>query len=95
MKWASENVKISYRNPIQVKLQTMFLTLWYNTQDKNGKTLVELIEIKPKGQTIIENAKGRGDKMATTVNALQVTAPQEWCKAKGIHFKVIIKDPNI
>ena len=61
-------------------------------QDKNGKTLVELIEIKHKSQTVIENARGRGDKLATMVNAAKWTAAQEWCKAKGIHFKVITEE---
>ena len=90
LKWASENVKIPYRNPYTGKITNYVPDFMVQYQDKNGKTLVELIEIKPKSQTIIENAKGRGDKMATTVNALWTA--QEWCKAKGIHFKVITED---
>jgi hypothetical protein len=61
-------------------------------EDKNGKTRVELIEVKPKSQTVIEEARGRGDKMATQVNAVKWEAASAWAKSKGIHFKVITED---
>ncbi len=92
LKWASENVKIPYRNPLTGKITNYVPDFMIQYQDKNGKTLVELIEIKPKSQTIIENARGRGDKLATMVNAAKWTAAQEWCKMKGIHFKVITEE---
>jgi hypothetical protein len=92
LKWASENVKIPYRNPLTGKITNYVPDFMIQYQDKNGKTLVELIEIKPKSQTVIENARGRGDKLATMVNAAKWTAAQEWCKIKGIHFKVITEE---
>lgn len=92
LKWASENVKIPYRNPLTGKITNYVPDFMIQYQDKNGKTLVELIEIKPKSQTVIENARGKGDKIQTMVNAAKWTAAQEWCKAKGIHFKVITED---
>ena len=92
LKWASENVKIPYRNPMTGKITNYVPDFMVQYQDKNGKTLVELIEIKPKSQTVIENARGRGDKLATMVNAAKWTAAQEWCKRKGIRFKVVNED---
>tara|TARA_B100000902_G_scaffold318951_1_gene311074 strand:- start:12744 stop:13205 length:462 start_codon:yes stop_codon:yes gene_type:complete len=92
LKWASENVKIPYRHPMTGKITNYVPDFMVQYQDKNGKTLIELIEIKPKSQTVIENARGRGDKLATMVNAAKWTAAQEWCKAKGIHFKVITEE---
>lgn len=92
LKWASENVKIPYRHPLTGKITNYVPDFMVQYQDKNGKTLVELIEIKPKSQTVIENAKGRGDKMATVVNAAKWTAAQQWSEAKGIRFKVITED---
>ena len=91
-KWASENVKIPYRHPLTNKITNYVPDFMVQYTDKNGKQLVELIEIKPKSQTIIENAKGRGDKIATTINAAKWTAANEWAKAKGMHFKVITED---
>lgn len=92
LKWASENVKIPYRHPMTGKITNYVPDFMVQYQDKNGKTRVELIEIKPKSQTVIENARGKGDKIQTMVNAAKWTAAQEWCKAKGIHFKVITED---
>lgn len=91
-KWASENVKIPYRHPFTGKITNYVPDFMVQYTDKNGKTRVELVEIKPKSQTVIEHARGAGDKMATQVNAVKWTAAQEWCKSKGIHFKVITED---
>ena len=57
LKWASENVKIPYRHPFTGKITNYVPDFMVQYQDKNGKTLIELIEIKPKGQTIVENAQ--------------------------------------
>ena len=92
VKWASENVKIPYRHPLTGKITNYVPDFMVQYIDKNGKTLVELIEIKPKSQTIIENARGRGDKVQTTINAAKWTAANEWAKAKGMNFKVITED---
>ena len=54
VKWASENVKIPYRHPLTGKITNYVPDFMVQYVDKNGKTLVELIEIKPKSQTIIE-----------------------------------------
>jgi hypothetical protein len=92
LKWASENVKIRYRHPLTGKITKYVPDFMVQYQDKNGKTLIELIEIKPKSQTVIEEASGKGDKIATVVNAAKWTAAQQWAEAKGIRFKVITED---
>jgi hypothetical protein len=61
-------------------------------QDKDGTEHVELIEIKPANQTTLENARSRGQAIQTHINAAKWTAAQEWCKRKGIRFKVINED---
>jgi hypothetical protein len=60
--------------------------------DKDGAQHVELIEIKPANQTTLENARSRGQAIQTHINAAKWTAAQEWCKRKGIRFKVINED---
>ena len=60
--------------------------------DKNGAHHVELIEIKPSNQTTMENARGKQQQIQVAVNAAKWTAAQEWCKRKGIRFKVINED---
>ena len=91
-KWASENVKIPYQNPFTGKITNYVPDFMVQYTDKNGKQLVELIEIKPKSQTIIEAARGKGDKIQTQINAAKWTAAREWANAKGMHFKVITED---
>ena len=92
IKWASENVKIPYMHPFTGKITNYVPDFMVQYEDKNGKTRVELIEVKPKSQTVIEEARGRGDKMATQVNAVKWEAASAWAKSKGIHVKVITED---
>ena len=92
LKWASENVKIPYRHPFTGKITNYVPDFMVQYQDKGGKTLVELVEIKPKSQSLMEAARGKHDKAALAVNAAKWEAATEWCKAKGIKFKVITED---
>ena len=48
--------KIPYRH-LTGKITNYVPDFMVQYQDKNGKTLIELIEIKPKAQTIVENAQ--------------------------------------
>tara|TARA_B100000902_G_scaffold5970_1_gene7808 strand:+ start:4231 stop:4683 length:453 start_codon:yes stop_codon:yes gene_type:complete len=91
-KWASENVKIPYRHPFSGKITNYVPDFMVQYTDKNGKTRVDLIEIKPKAQTLQEKARDKYDKMSIQVNAVKWEAAQAWCKAKGLHFKVITED---
>ena len=88
-KWASENVKIPYQNPLTGKYANYVPDFMIQYTDKDGANHVELIEIKPANQTTMENARGQGQKMATIVNAAKWTSAQEWCKRKGIRFRVL------
>ena len=91
-KWASENVKIPYRNPLTNKYTNYVPDFMIQYIDRDGREHVELIEIKPSNQTTLENARSKGQAMQTVVNAAKWEAAQEWCKRKGIRFKVINED---
>jgi len=91
-KWASENVKIPYLNPATGKYSNYVPDFMIQYTDKNGSQHVELIEIKPRNQTTMESARTQGQAFQTAVNAAKWTAAQEWCKRKGIRFKVINED---
>ena len=92
LKWASENIKIPYRNPVTGKHTNYVPDFMIQYIDKNGSEHVELIEIKPKNQTTLESAKGQQQSLQVAINAAKWTAAQEWCKRKGIRFKVINED---
>lgn len=92
LKWASENIKIPYRNPLTGKYANYVPDFMIHYVDKTGAEHVELIEIKPSSQTTMENAKGMKNKAAVAVNAAKWASAQEWCDRKGIRFKVINED---
>jgi hypothetical protein len=89
IKWASENLKIPYQNPLTGKHTVYVPDFMIQYIDKDGKQHVELIEIKPSTQTTMENAKSKKDQASVILNAAKWTAAQEWCARKGIKFKVI------
>ena len=91
-KWASENVKIPYRSPLDGKYHNYVPDFMIQYTDRDGHNHVELIEIKPSTQTTLRNARSKGDAIQTAVNAAKWVAAQEWCKRKGIRFKVINED---
>ena len=91
-KWASENVKIPYMNPMSGKYSNYVPDFMIQYIDKDGKEHVEVIEIKPSNQTTMENARTQGQQIQTAINAAKWTAAQEWCQRKGIRFKVINED---
>ena len=92
LKWASENVKIPYRSPMDGKYHNYTPDFMIQYTDRSGQTHVELIEIKPSNQTTMENAKSSRNQIQVAINAAKWTAAQEWCKRKGIRFKVINED---
>ena len=91
-KWASENVKIPYRSPVDGKYHNYVPDFMVQYTDKDGVQHVELVEIKPANQTTLENARSTGQKIQTAINAAKWTSAQEWCQRKGIRFKVINED---
>lgn len=90
LEWASECVKIPYRDPLTGK-QTVYIPDFLITYvDKNMKKHVELIEIKPANQTMREAVGKNPYNQAQWVkNMAKWEAAQSWCKNRGIRFRVI------
>jgi len=89
-KWASESIKIPYRNPLSGKFTIYVPDFFIVYIDKNGKENVELIEVKPANQTTLEKAgRSRTNQLHYAVNQAKWTAARAWCKQKGINFRII------
>ena len=86
--WASEAVKIPYRNPLSGKFTIYVPDFFITYVNAQGKQHVELIEVKPASQTLAE-AKTQAQKAAAVVNQAKWAAARAWCKQKGIFFRVI------
>ncbi|MBB22951.1 MAG: hypothetical protein CMN04_08740 [Roseibacillus sp.] len=92
LSWASEPVRIPYRNPFTGKY-TMYVPDFIMVyQNKSGRKIGELVEIKPKAQTLMEKAKTQNDKAKILLNREKWKAAGEWAKRKGLRFRIVNED---
>jgi hypothetical protein len=89
LQWASESIKIPYKNPLTGRISVYIPDFIIIYMDKNGKKLGDLVEIKPLNQTVDEMAYGKRNKDAVLVNTAKWEAAQQWCKRNGLHFRVL------
>jgi hypothetical protein len=89
-KWASEAVSIPYRDPLTGR-QTIYVPDFFiQYVDKFNKMHVELIEIKPASQTILERVgKNKYNQAQYVKNQAKWAAANLWCKQQGIKFRII------
>lgn len=93
LNWASESIQIPYRNPLTGKSTIYVPDFFVLYEDKFGNKKAEVIEIKPKKQSLIESkvASAR-DKAAVVLNQAKWKAANEFCKRTGLTFRVITED---
>jgi len=92
IQWASESIKIPYVNPLTGKRSQYvpdFLVLY---KDKNGKQHAELVEVKPKKEAMLENAKSKRDKAFLMINQAKWQAALLFCKKQNLVFRLITED---
>lgn len=88
--WASEAVKIPYRNPLTGKHTIYVPDFFISYADKNGQKRVEIIEVKPENQTVKEKlGRSRHNQASWIVNQAKWEAARAWCKQQGIIFRVV------
>ena len=91
-KWASESVKIPYRNPLTGQMTIYVPDFMIQYTDAKGKPHVELIEVKPGNQADLQEVKksrDRGKQAQYVQNMAKWEAARHWCKRKKIFFRVI------
>lgn len=93
LQWSSESVHIPYRHPLTGK-QTIYVPDFLIVYvDKNGGQVAEMVEIKPKKQTTLQEAgRSKTAQIAAIVNQYKWAAANQWCKKMGIRFRVITED---
>lgn len=92
IQWASESINIPYRNPITGKQSIYVPDFLIMYKDKNNQVKAELIEIKPKKQSVIESKQSARDRAVVAVNYAKWDQAVKWCKRQGIVFRVITED---
>lgn len=91
--WASEAMSIPYMNPITRKRSNYIPDFFVVYQNRNGQKIAEVVEIKPKKQSLIESrvASAR-DQAIVAVNHAKWGAAAAYCKQQGYGFRVVTED---
>lgn len=92
LQWASEALTIPYRHPLTGK-STVYVPdflITYRTRDNTVRA--ELIEIKPKKQSVVESKMSSRDRAVVAVNYAKWDAATKWARRNGMTFRVINED---
>ena len=92
LQWASESIAIPYRHPITGKV-TQYIPdflITYRTRDNTMRA--ELIEIKPKSQSVIESKMNSRDRAVVAINYAKWDAATKWARKNGLSFRVITEN---
>ena len=92
MQWASEPVRIPYRHPLTGKMTTYVPDFIVTYRGPNDTLRAELIEIKPKKQSVLESKASARDRAAVAVNYAKWDAAMKWCSRQGLTFRVVTED---
>jgi hypothetical protein len=90
--WASESIAIPYRNPLTGKMTNYIPDFLVQYRTRDSRVITELIEIKPKKQSILESKATARDRAIVAVNYAKWDAASKWCRRQGIQFRVITED---
>lgn len=89
-KWASEAIQIPYKDPFTGRPTVYIPDFFIQYVDKNSKVHVELIEVKPRNQTVLEKVgKNRNNQLQWAKNQYKWRAAYEWCAKQGIKFRIL------
>ena len=93
LKWASEAIAIPYRSPLTGKMKNYIPDFFVVYQNKNGQQIAEVVEIKPKKQSLIESRVASAkDRAVVAVNHAKWAAAMAYCKQANLTFRVITED---
>ena len=92
LQWASEPVKIPYRHPLTGKMTVYVPDFIVTYRGPNNTTRAELIEIKPKNQSVVESKMNANQRATVAVNYAKWDQATRWAKQNGLFFRVLTED---
>jgi hypothetical protein len=92
LQWASESISIPYRHPLTGKATIYIPDFLITYRTKDNRTCAEVIEIKPKKQSVLESKASARDRAVVAVNYAKWDAAQKWCQRQGLVFRVVTED---
>ena len=92
LQWASESIVIPYRHPLTGKMTNYVPDFLITYRTRDNRMCAEVIEIKPKKQSVIESKASARDRAVVAVNYSKWDAATKWCRRQGLQFRVITED---
>jgi hypothetical protein len=92
LQWASEAITIPYIHPLTGKKTNYIPDFFITYRNKDNKVCAEIVEIKPKKQSVIESKMKANERAVVAVNYAKWDAAQRWCKRQGLVFRVVTED---
>ena len=87
--WASEPVRIPYRNPLTGKMTMYVPDFIVVYRGPNNTTKAELIEIKPRNQSVLAENMKDSQRTTIAINYSKWQAASIWAKQNGLSFRVL------
>ena len=92
LQWASESIAIPYRHPITGKVTQYIPDFLITYRNRDNTVRAELIEIKPKSQSVIESKMNSRDRAVVAINYSKWDAATKWARKNGLSFRVITEN---
>jgi hypothetical protein len=98
IEWGSEEIIIPYRSPIDKRVHRYFPDFYIKYVNTRGQSIREIIEVKPKKQTLPPKEQKRKTKkflneIATyAVNQAKWKAAEEFCADRRMSFRILTED---
>lgn len=88
--WASESIKIPYKDPLTGKATVYVPDFLVIFVDRNNKRNAEIWEIKPVNQTLKEHVgKNKYNQAQYVRNMVKWEAARNWCKQNKLNFRIL------
>jgi len=89
LQWASESIAIPYRHPLTGKMTQYIPDFLITYRTRDNQMRAELIEIKPKKQSVIESKMSSKDRAIVAINYAKWDSATKWARRNGLTFRVI------
>lgn len=89
LQWASESIFIPYRNPVTGKMSNYVPDFLITYRNRDNQICAELIEIKPRSQSLIEGRASQRDRAVVAINYAKWDQATKWARRNGMTFRVI------
>jgi hypothetical protein len=92
IQWASEPFMVPYRNPFTGKNTIYVPDFLIVYMDRSDQKHAEVVEVKPRKEVSMENARSARDQAAAILNQAKWTAAKAWCAQQGLKFRIVTEE---